>query len=76
MTREVNLYEVVNNDSLGRCHLIDKKKGGCNGFIYLFYCEENSEHFIVCEGVSDNYFFYANYFKKLDSAIKAFKNLR
>ena len=34
MIREINLYEILNNGGLGKSHLIDKKKGGCNGFIY------------------------------------------
>lgn len=76
MIREIDLYEILNNGGLGKCHLIDKKKGGCNGFIYLFYCEESNNHFVVCEGSSDTYFHYANYFSKLEPAYKCFKKIK
>lgn len=82
MEIQINLYETVYNGGLGTCHLLQKKKGGCMqcGEVYLFYSEENGEHFIVCEGVSSPkdscYFHYARYFASLDSAIKEYKSIK
>ena len=82
MEIKINLYENVYNGGLGTCHLLQKKKGGCMdmGEIYLFYSEDNSEHFIVCEGVSGPkdscYFHYARYCTSLNDAIKEFKRIK
>ena len=82
MEIKLNLYEQVYNGGLGTCHLLQKKKGGCmtNNEVYLFYSEDNAEHFIVCEGVSSPkdscYFHYARYFTKLENALKEYKNIK
>lgn len=82
MEIKINLNEIVYNGGLGTCHLLQKKNAGCMtlGEVYLFYSEENYQHFIVCEGVSGSkdscYFHYARYFNSLDSAIKEFKSIK
>ena len=48
MNFDVNLYECVNDDGLGRCHLLKKKKGKYETY-YLFYVESNPEHYVVCD---------------------------
>lgn len=74
---KLNLYEKVENGGLGTCHLLLTKTGGCMEGVYLFYSENNCQHFIVCEGVSDeNYFHYARYFNSLENALKEFKEIK
>lgn len=74
---QINLYDKIENGGLGTCHLLKKKKGGCNGEVYLLYSETNPQHFIVCEGISDdNYFNYAQYFNSLEFAFDEFKTIK
>lgn len=74
---KLDLYEKIENGGLGICHLLQKKQGGCMEGVYLFYSENNGQHFIVCEGVSaENYFHYARYFNNLESALKEFKAIK
>ncbi len=73
MKQEFNLYEKIENSGLGSCHILQKKKGGCSGEIFLIYSEKSTEHFIVCDGISDEYYLYsALYCKKLETALKIF----
>ena len=69
---EVKLYESVINSGLGRAHLLKKKENK-----YLFYLEENGEHYCVCNcvyGDKDGCSFDNNeYFSKLESALKYFE---
>lgn len=79
MEKDVKLYEIVYNDGLGTCYLLQKKNGGCMELnnVYLFYSVEYPQHFIVCEGVSTSgYFHYARYCSSLESAIKVFKGIK
>lgn len=82
MEIKINLYETIYNGGLGTCHLLQKKKGGCMSFkeVYLFYSEDYSQHFIVCEGVSgqnDNcYFHYARYYTALENAIEEYRKIK
>lgn len=76
--KDIKLYEVVYNDGLGACHLLKKSKGGCmeHNNIYLFYSENNLQHFIVCEGVSvSGYLHYARYCSSIEEALKVFKGI-
>ena len=43
---EVKLYECLINSGLGRAHLLKKKENK-----YLFYLEENGEHYCVCNAI-------------------------
>ncbi|MBQ8892532.1 MAG: hypothetical protein IJ068_06700 [Bacilli bacterium] len=82
MEFDVRLYDSVSNGGLGRCHLLKKKNGGCMNIkmVYLFYSQDNSQHFIVCEGICGDKdycsFDYAVYFSSLDAAIKYFDKLK
>ena len=79
MEIDIKLYEKIENGGLGTCHLLMKKKGGCMNLknIYLFYSEDSSDRFIVCEGVmQDNYLCYAEYFGNLADAIQSFKKAK
>ena len=80
MEIELNLYEKVYNGGLGTCHVLQKKSGGCLGKVYLFYSEDNSQHFIVSEGVCGTKdgcsFHYTRYFTSLENAIKEFKGIK
>lgn len=80
MEIELNLYEKVYNGGLGTCHVLQKKNGGCLGNVYLFYSEDNSQHFIVSEGVCGTKdscsFHYNRYFTKLESALKEYASIK
>lgn len=82
MKIKIDLYETVHNVGLGTCHLLKKKKAGCMTFgeIYLFYSEDNHQHFIVCEGISGTknncIFHYTKYFTSLDNAVKEYRKIK
>lgn len=63
-------YKRFYNMGLGYCHILEEQNG-----IYLIYIEDNSEHFLTCNYVSnpDNSFIGSIYYRDIMSAMKDFE---
>lgn len=75
---EIDLYDSVFNNGLGRSHLLKKKKDK-NGYdVFLFYCERHNWHFVLCDalyGTKDGCSFSRTaYHSEIEAALKAFNN--
>ena len=74
---DLRLYGKVYNSGLGISHLLKFKEGKSYN-TYLFYVEDNSEHFVVCNAIYGEKescsFGYNQYFSTIEAALKAFKN--
>ena len=75
MNFDINLYEKVYNTGLGMSHLLLKKEDK-KGVKYLFYVENNGEHYVICRelyGDKDGCSFgYTKYGSDLEETIKFF----
>lgn len=63
-------YKKIINGGLGVCHVLKESEVG-----YLIYSEQNSEHFIVCKEIIDDYFSLTDYFSSFDNALEYFNKL-
>ncbi len=72
---DIKQYEKVYNGGLGMAHLLLKKEDK-NGTKYLFYVENNGEHYVICRELygdkEECSFGYTTYGSDLEQTIKYF----
>lgn len=75
---DIKIYEVVEERGLGRSHLLKKKVDKDGYDLFLFYCEGNNWHYVLCDalfGSKDGCSFSrVQYYPEIETDLKIFEN--